>query len=257
MKRVYVFDADDTGWMNEWQYSETYIRFFHFLYGAFKDKTPNLYSLVEQFKFHSKAAFDVYGVKNARQFIVFEICYEKVRAWVKNRFNEDLGQSWHLDYLRNLGKDPFDFTRLSWLPETRAALLRLKNEGHALCLLSCYDSEFFPARTAHMKTEEFFPLCHTRCTEFKKTKDDFIAVSGWTPEKDPDHKWIAVGNAESDILPALEISESWHGIYIPHSSTSVYVGSEKGVDYFTPPPISHPRVRNIFSARDFPFDFPA
>ena len=29
---VFVFDGDDTLWMNEWQYSEAYANYFSFLY---------------------------------------------------------------------------------------------------------------------------------------------------------------------------------------------------------------------------------
>ena len=108
-----------------------------------------------------------------------------------------------------------------------------------------------------MKTEEFFPPCRVISTNGRKTKEDFIAVSGWTPEKDNEYQLIAVGNAESDIRPALEISSNCYGIYIPHPSTSAYVGSEKGADHFNPPPLDHPRVTTILSARDFPFDFPS
>lgn len=256
MKRVYVFDADDTLWMNEWQYSRSTAKFFAFLYEIFGRFTPNLHAVRNRYFEIDAENFKTYGVKRGRVAASMSLLYLEVRRQVIERFNIDYLKEWHIDHIRKLGDEPFDYTHLYWLPEMRDCLSNLRSHGDSLFLLSSYDRDVFPHRIRHMQTDDFFDDTHTMCVPFKKTLDDFIAISGWTPENDADHIWIAVGNAESDILPALAISPSWHGIYIPHPSTSVYVGSDLGVDHFNPSPIMHPRVKTIISARSFPYDFP-
>lgn len=48
---VIVFDADDTLWMNGWQYDQAYAKFFDYILKIFGDKAPNfhyLYALWER-----------------------------------------------------------------------------------------------------------------------------------------------------------------------------------------------------------------
>jgi hypothetical protein len=256
MKRVYVFDADDTLWMNEWQYSKAAAAFFNFLYEICGKYAPNLHATKDTFYELDKKNFETWGVRRGRVVESMRMFYYKIRDQILKRFNHDIFHEGHLRVIENMGDEPFNFHYLEWLPEMRVVLGRLKEKGDTLCLLSSYDKKTFPERIKFMKTEEFFPPCRTRSIEFRKTREDFIVVSGWTVEKDAECQWIAVGNGESDILPAVGISERWHGIYIPHPSTSAYVGSQKGTDHFNPPPLNHPRIKTILSARDFPYDFP-
>jgi len=73
-------------------------------------------------------------------------------------------------------------------------------------------------------------------------------VSGWGSHE-PGTKFYAIGNGESDITPALEISDDWHGIYLPHGSTSAYFINEKSDDPYMPPSMNHPRVLTLDSIR--------
>lgn len=91
-----------------------------------------------------------------------------------------------------------------------------------------------------------------RTTEVAKIKEDFIAVSGWTPETDKAKNWFAVGNSESDIVPALEISGRWRGIYMPHGSTSAYFKHKDRFNGFMPFPSNDDRITTLQSLRDLP-----
>ena len=113
----------------------------------------------------------------------------------------------------------------------------MRSSGHRLCLLTSYDKVLFPTRAEFLGLNDYFEPNHVRVIEFKKTTDDFIAVSGWTPETDAKHHWYALGNTDSDIDTALEISPRWRGILVPFGTTSAYVGKTKKND--------NPRIKVI------------
>lgn len=253
---VAVFDADDTLWMNEWQYSRATSRFFDYLYTIFQGKIPNLHYLKDRFYKIDGELFKEWGVKRGRMAESMVRLYKEVCEWAKWRFGTFFYDHTDEEKIRTIGDLPFHYIDLRWLPEARTALSLLKENGHSACLLTCYDTKVFPHRAKFMKLYEFFPPERIRATEFRKTKEDFIAVSGWTPEKDKEFVWVAVGNADSDILPALEISENWHGVRIPHGSTSKYCeDKEKYLEgkfaHFMPPPLIHPRSIDIRSLSEF------
>ena len=249
---VLVFDADDTLWMLEWLYSKSYSTFFSFVYGVFGPMAPNLASLQEAFFKIEGRLYPEWGVKRGRVAEAMVLTYREVCRWAKMRFGRELYTKQDEERIRDIGDIPFDYTHLTWLPEARRALSILRQRGDMLCLLSSYDSTLFPAKAEFLKIGEFFALERMRTTEIAKTKEDFIAASGWTPETDKTRLWFAVGNSESDIVPALEISGRWRGIYVPHGSTSAYFKHKDRFNGFNPFPSNDDRITTLQSLRDMP-----
>lgn len=246
---VFVFDADDTLWMNEWQYSHATTKFFFFLYEIFRNCAPNFHAIRERFYEIDKSLYPQFGTRRGRIAEAMVLTYREVGAWIEKRFGANLLSLEHEREIREIGDLPFDYTQVRWLSDACLVLSELESRGHKLCLLSSYDPEVFPRRANYLGINNYFEPNHILATEQKKGSDHFVQVSGWKPELDAATQWYAVGNGQGDILPALEISNSWCGFYIPHGSTSWYVGHEPGYDPFTPPPLEHPRVITVPSIK--------
>ncbi len=246
---VFVFDADDTLWMTEWQYSQAYANFFAYLYEILGDRMPNLHLVRERFFEIESQLYDTYGVKRGRVEEAMVQTYRKVCDSISWRFGENVLSEAHETRIREIGDMPFDYTRLRYLPHVQETLSTLKDAGARLCLLTSYDTNVFPHKAAHLGIERWFPREHIRVVEHKKCTQDFITVSGWDSQSHPsDKQWYAVGNGESDIKPALLIAENWRGIHIPQGSTSAYFKEDSPARGFATAPLVHDRVKAI---RDF------
>lgn len=243
---TFVFDGDDTLWMNEWQYSEAIADYFSYLYKALGDRTPNLRYIRERYFQIDGELFRMWGVKRGRVAEAMTRLYKEICSWIEWRWNENLYKEPHEQVIRAIGDKPFDYIKLRWVPGAEATLAALKNAGHKICFLSCYDQKLFPERAEFLELSRFFDPRNIHITEHRKTKEDFIMASGWTPES---FRAYAIGNGESDILPALEISEAWRGIYIPHGSTSKFFTEGRQMN-FSLPPLDNPRVITIKSMEE-------
>ena len=250
MKREYafVFDADDTLWMNEWQYSSAYATYFQYLYEVLRNEMPALNLVWERYFKKEQELYREYGVRRGRVSEAMVATYKDLCLWIRVRFGKEAYKSEHEKRIREIGDIPFQFELLQWAPGACEVLQKLKNEGHALYLLSSYDKEVFPKKAEFLQVYRFFPEDNIWITEFKKTKEDFITVTGWNEERDKSvSTWYAVGNSTSDLSPALEISERWHGVHIPHCSTSQYFQGKQNIDYWTLDSFVHPRSVTIRS----------
>lgn len=251
---VIVFDNDDTLMMNEWQYSQAIERCFTYFYEIFRDFAPNRNALNARYIAIDKQNFAKWGIRRGRVAETKRMLYEEVCAYAERRglkFSKK-ARAGHLSTIEAIGDLPFDYTKMRWRPGVERALGTLRKEGNTLCLLTSYDGDVFPKKAEFMKIGRFFDPAHVRAIGGSKKKEDFVAVSGWTENADVDHEWFAVGNGESDIRPALEISSRWRGVYIPHGSTSPIFedGKESNpwpepLNHFMPPPIVHDRVKTV------------
>lgn len=247
-KHAFVFDGDDTLWMTEWQYSEAYATFFRYLYDVLKSEMPALHLAWERYFRKEYELYREWGVRRGRVSEAMAETYKDICLWIRVRFGKDVYDKEHEDRVREIGDLPFQFERLTWTPDACGVLQKLKDDGHALYFLSNYDQNVFPHKARLLGLNRFFAEGNIRITEFKKTKEDFVAVTGWnSADEKSDRIWYAVGNGESDISPALEISERWRGIHIPHGSTSQYFRGKRGNDYWTPDSFAHPRCVPIRS----------
>lgn len=253
---VIVFDNDDTLMMNEWQYSQAIEICFTYFYEIFQDFTPNRNALNARYIAIDKQNFAKWGIRRGRVADTKRMLYEEVRVYAEKRglkFSKKT-RAEHLRRIAEIGDLPFDFTKMRWRPGVEKVLRTLKKEGNTLCLLTSYDKDVFPKKAELLKIGHFFDSAHVRAIDSSKKKEDFIAVSEWTAENDADRKWYAVGNGESDIRPALDISDRWRGVYIPHGSTSPIFeqGKEQNdwpepLNHFMPPPIVHDRVTTVLT----------
>ncbi|MBI2639814.1 MAG: HAD family hydrolase [Candidatus Sungbacteria bacterium] len=241
---VFVFDGDDTLWMNEWQYSQTYADFFSYLYATLGDRTPNFHYIRERYFQIEGELYKTCGVRRGRVAEAMACLHKEICAWIEWRWNENLYREEDEEEIRKIGDQPFDYTKLRWVPGAEKTLQTLKAAGHKLCFLSSYDSAVFPKRAGFLWLSRFFGPERIRTTEYRKNKEDFIAVSGWTPNDTS--TYYAVGNSESDILPALEINDTWRGIYIPYGSTSKFFAARDAINFLAQP-MDHPRVTTIKS----------
>ena len=248
---VYVFDGDDTLWMNEWQYSQAFAEFFHFLYVTLGPRMPNLKSVQSRYFEIESELFTTWGVKRGRVAQAMQLLYEDLCRYIESKYGVNPCDPAHLAEIKRIGDLPFDYEKIEWLPGVKDALKKLRAGGHRICFLSSYDRSLFPGRAEFLGLYDVFPREHVHITEHAKKKDDFIVASGWSDEERQRFgHWFAVGNGESDIRPALNISEQWKGIYIPHGSTSALFSNGAAVTNFTPPPFNHPRVITIGSLLD-------
>lgn len=248
MRSLFVLDGDDTLWMTEWQYSEAYATFFRYLYEILKNEMPAFHLVWERYMRKEHELYREWGVRKGRLSEAMSDTYRDICLWVKFRFNKDVYSEAHENHIREIGLMPFEYERLQWAPGAETVLQKLKEDGHKLCFLSSFDKEVFPKKADHLRISRFFDKKDIRLTEFKKTKEDFVAVSRWHKEcEETFAAWFAVGNGESDVRPALDISEKWRGISMPFSSTSQYFRGKKNTDYWAPDTWVHPRVVTIRS----------
>ncbi len=254
MNIVLVFDGDDTLWMNEWQYSKARADFFAFLYKEFGDLMPS-FSLVSPRHFEiDHGLFPVWGIERGRVFTAMLKTYHELLEYFKNkasprRMAEILDkQKEHEKRIFEIGDQPFDFYDLKWVEGAEDVLEELIADGRfTLCLLTSYDSKVWRDRSKYLGVDRFFSRIKT--VSGRKTKQDFIDVSDYDKAFHR-AKFCAIGNGESDIRPALEISPLWRGIYIPHASSSPVFQNKKGADIYIPPPIEDDRVLTLRSIKD-------
>lgn len=255
MQIVLVFDGDDTCWMNVWQYYKAGADFFAFLYEEFRDLMPGLQPLFARYFEHDYGLFPLWGIERGRVFFGMLKTYEELLGHFKEklgesneRFQEILRKKpEHEKRIYEIGDQPFDFYQMKWVDGAREILQEFQN-GHQFttCLLTSYDANVWRDRGKYLEADKYFS--RIRIVPSRKTSDDFIEVSGLNTAP-PDTVFYAIGNAETDILPALEISDQWRGIYIPHCSSSPMFQAKKGDagDVYAPPAIDNPRVITIRS----------
>lgn len=252
MSAVLVFDADDTLWMNEWQYSKAFADFFAYLYSQFGNRMPNFHALKTRYDEIDRELFPICGVRRGRVAEAMRKTYEEVLQFVSTRtvhagFFGALEQDSREEQrrrIREIGDHPFSFQELRWVAFLERALDQIgRIDGNTLCLLTSYDEVVWKKKRRFLNIGRYFGR-RVRAVPGKKTAEDFIAVSGydWRPKG---VKYYAIGNGTSDILPALEISDRWHGIYVPHGSTSALFENKKGESPYFPPPMDHLRVMNL------------
>ena len=256
-KIVLVFDGDDTLWPVEWQYSKAKAAFFDFLYEEFEDLMPELQCIVARYFQISRGLFSLWGVMRGRTFSAMTEMYLELREYFKknlgedsDRFKEILGKRReHNKIIFELGDQPFNFYKTYWWEEAKCAISELsKDDRFVLCLLTSYDTNIWPDKARHLGVEEVFES-RVLVVPSRKTKQDFISVSKYY-SKHHNTRFVAIGNGESDILPALEISPLWQGMYIPRSSSSPVFRDAKGADVYTPPPMDDDRVLTLESIKD-------
>jgi phosphoglycolate phosphatase-like HAD superfamily hydrolase len=244
---VYVFDGDDTLWMNEWQYSAAFAEFFNHLYVTFGSRMPNFTYVQGRYFEIDKDLFKTWGVRRGRVGKGMAQVYEEVCVYIENKYGEDLRSTAHLEQIARIADSPFAYKALRWIPGVSELLTTLRDKGHRICFLSSYDKVTFRGRAAFLHLHDVFSEQHVHITEFKKVKEDFVLASGWSPQAEREFdRWFAVGNGPSDFLPALEISDRWRGVYIPHGSTSQFF-DQTGAVGFMPPPLENPRVTTLKS----------
>ena len=255
-KFVLVFDGDDTLWMNEWQYSRARSLFFAFLYEEFRDLMPSLSILVPHYFEIKDALFRTWGIERGRVLVEMRKTYEELIEHFKKKLGEESErfkallekQEAHEKIIFEIADMPFDFYDMKWVDGAENVLFELKQDGRfALYLLTSYDARVWRDRSKYLGVDRFFEGIKT--VSGKKNKQDFLEASDYYKAMHR-AKFCAIGNGESDILPALEISPLWRGIYIPHASSSPVFQNKKGADVYIPPPIENDRVLTLRSIKD-------
>lgn len=245
-KSLLIFDCCDTIWAAVHQYDEAYIECIAFLQKVFGEKLPGLHSVYHRLFQLEGQTSKSWGVKRGRVAQSMVTLYEEICAHILEQYGVDLKDCTHINTLKTIGDKPFDYRWVTWLPNAKTVLRLLKKDGHELRFLTSYDKELFPKRAKYLGLYEFASPERCVSVESKKTTDDFVSVSKLDPNGEQNfEKVYVIGNGRNDILPAVDISEKWYGIYIPHSSTSPWFSDDKSKVKFTPDPIDHPRVYNL------------
>lgn len=250
MKIVLVFDGDDTCWMTEWTYGKARAEFFAYLYSIFEELTPGLTGLKDRYDAIDKTLFPVWGVQRGRVFWGMLVLYYEIIDYCRGKFSEEklapilAKEIEHNKRIFELGDMPFDFYQHKWFEGAEQVLSEFnEDKKFTLCLLTCYDANVWRERSKFLGVERYFT--RIRVISGQKTAENFIQVSGYDSEPE-ETLFYAVGNATTDILPALEISERWRGIYIPNgSSTPIF--DRQGDRMLAPSPLEHPRVITLRS----------
>ena len=259
---VLVFDADDTLWMNEWQYSRAFTEFFAYLYQQFGPYMPNVNAVKARFDEIDRSLFATWGVRQGRVATAMRETYLELLDYFKQGVSAGKHSAkadsilWSPQCaqkrkeveakIAEIGNRPFQFKKLEWLRYAELTLNELAKKGHETCVLTSYDETVWPRKAAYLGAIDYFD--RVRAVPAKKTADDFIAASNWGMHP-PGTKYYTIGNGESDITPALTISDDWYGIYLPHGSTSAYFTNGKGQSPYVPPPMNHPQVITLTSIR--------
>ena len=259
-KITLLSDGDDFLWPNEWYYSRARTRFFLWLYEEFRDLMPT-YGLVKD-RYHEidRELFPLWGVEEGVISTGMQETYDELVAWFGKKLGEDSERFQqilqqrreHVRIVDKFGKEPFDFSDLRWIEGVEETLSALKATGRfSLCLLTSYDEKVWQYRREHLGVDRFFD--QVTAIPGKKKSQDFIDASGYDGAPS-DSLFYAMGNGTSDILPALEVSEQWRGIYIPHASGSpVFHGEDEKVEWedpYTPPAIDDSRVITLRNFKD-------
>jgi len=249
-----VFDGDDTLWTNEWQYSKSRAEFLSFLYTEFGDLMPSIALLMPRYFAIDHGLFSIWGIERGRVSRAMQIVYHELLEYFKEKAVPDRmaeilkKQEKHEKRIFELGDQPFDFYDMSWVDGAEETLAELKeDERFTLRLLTSYDAKVWRERSKYLSVDRFFDGIKT--VSGRKTKHDFVDVSDYWRTLHRS-RFCAIGNGESDIHPALEISPLWYGIYVPHASSSPVFNNKQGADAYIPPPIDDKRVLNLCSIRD-------
>jgi FMN phosphatase YigB (HAD superfamily) len=246
-KRTLVFDIDDTLLATIWTYDAAYAAYFQYLFNAIAGRSPSFHDIYDRLFEIDAELSKVWGVKRGRVAESMVTSYRELCKWIEDRWGENLFSPEHEKKIREIGDMPFDYKNHFWLPTVVPVLRELKNRGYILCALSSYDTKLFPEKAKLRNLSEFFGD-RIMSVDHKKTAQDFIAVSGWNSPRQG--IFYSVGNGESDIRPALEIADNWHGVYIPLRNTSPFFNRAGRNKYFDADPIDHPRVLNINTFRE-------
>ncbi len=238
-----VFDADDTLLATSWTYDAAYCSFFEYLYRIMPGRVPCLHDVYERFIQIEAELAPSWGIKRGRVAESMATLYQEICDWIKERYGESVYRFGYEKKIREIGDTPFHYQNHTWLPEVKETLLELKRRGHVLCLLTSYDTGLFPERSKFLGFCEFFEPKRVMSINRKKTSSDFIEVSGWQPNSDS--RFFSIGNGESDIRPVLDISENWHGVYIPFRTTSPFFNRSDGKVKFDAKPFDHPKVITV------------
>jgi phosphoglycolate phosphatase-like HAD superfamily hydrolase len=253
---VLVFDGDDTLWMNEWQYSRARAVFFAFLYEEFGDLMPSLVRVFPHYFEIDHGLFPIWGIERGRVFTAMIKTYQELLEHFRKKLGEEnerykaiVGKKEeHEKRIFEIGDMPFDFYDMKWVDGAEDVLAELKRDDRfTLCLLTSYDAKVWRDRSKYLGVDRFFE--YVKVVSGRKTKLDFIEASDYYRAMHR-ARFCAIGNGESDIRPALEISPLWRGIYIPHASSSPVFQNKKGADIYMPPPIEDDRVLTLRSIRD-------
>ncbi|OGZ59119.1 MAG: hypothetical protein A3B96_03725 [Candidatus Spechtbacteria bacterium RIFCSPHIGHO2_02_FULL_43_15b] len=260
MKIVLVFDADDTLWRTEWQYSKALADFFAYLYSEFRDITPNLNSLKQRFDEIDKKLFPEWGISRGRWYMAMREVYHEILSHIERKFGKEYLPTENArirqeKQIFDIGDQPFNFRGQKWKEHAADLLEELRGrEGYSLCLLTCCDEIVWIEKSAFLGVDKYFS--NILVIPNRKTSADFVNVSGYGEGKNENILFYSIGNGASDILPALEISERWFGIHIPDRSTSPVFEKELGQDIYSSPRIEHPRVATLLSIAELKnFDF--
>ena len=257
MKIVLVFDGDDTLWMNEWQYSKARADFYQFLYSEFRDMMPNMNSVNQRYNELEQELFNHWGVKRGKISMLMLKVYNGLLDYFEKKFGKECvpdssKRNEHERIIFEIGDQPFDFRQIKWVESAENVLEDLRSRAdYRLCLLTSYDEKVWVDRSVYLGVSRYFE--NVLAIPRRKTGMDFVEAAGRGAGGDA--IFYAVGNGHSDILPALELKK-WHGIYIPHGSTSPMFYEHEGNNSYAPPPIDHPNVVTLHSIAELiDFDF--
>jgi phosphoglycolate phosphatase-like HAD superfamily hydrolase len=238
---VFVFDVDDTLGRLARLYDLAYLEYFTAIYTFFPAKIPCLHSVYRKFFEIDKENSGIYGIQRGRIAASMIDSYRSICDWLGQDYDLD-----HEDEVREIGDKPFKLREWQWIEAAKQTLKKLKGQGHKLCALSSYEESLFWDKVRIIGLDSYIEHGNMLPVHFQKTKEDFIKVSGWSLDiEDKYAGWCTVGNGESDIKPALEISNKWVGFYIGHKTTSPYFNNSDSE--YDAKPMDDPRVVNLKS----------
>lgn len=260
-KIVIVFDGDDTLWMTEWMYSKAIANFCSYIYDIFGYMAPDFNTVHDLFVSVNRDMYVLWGVERGRLSQAMIKTYHRIFEYCRIKWGQDAcsrieSDSKEHEYrIFKLGDDPFDFRQHIWVDGAQDTLDCLKSRGYKLCLLTCYDSKTWKDKSQFLGIARYADSI--KAVPTRKTMEDFVEVSGYNTADSNGALFYAIGNGKSDILPAIEISERWRGVYVPHGSTSIYHDKGTSEGLFSLPVIDHPAaitVRSILELKTFDFE---
>ena len=241
MPNLFVFDGDDTLWYSEYTYSQAYADFFAFLYEKLGYRVPNIHFIYKVFSHIEDRNVPLWGVKRGRVAESMVETYELVCKYARKKWGQDVYDPKIEEEIRKIGDQPFDLTKHVWAPDAESTLTELLRRGHALRLLTKYDSQLWPEKAAILRAERFFANGHVVTIHGKKELPHF---EQFFSNSDFSHAY-AVGNSASDLVPAMcDGDHRWSGFYVPlpTSVPELEIGSKPTASNFNPMSIDHPCV---------------
>ena len=208
MKKVFVFDLDDTLYWNKHDYCYAILKFEKFLLHTWGRRAPYIMVINQLFCQIDRDRVPYYGYSMERFPGSMVKCYEEICQHEGIPFDDKIAKQ-----IETIGYGAFsekNYRRKGLVKGAKEVLTFLKKQGDTLILLTKGDERVQRSKISVLKLGQWFDEIYIELTSKIET---FKRIAG---EQNADKIWSVGNSFKSDIKPAL--GAGLKGIYIPYET---------------------------------------